>query len=262
MITFGNIALKSVNLVATAIGKTIPLIRIMRNTIRPLEKDVAQFSGHFTPLERKLIEEVKQYGAEKSVETCRIIDKHGKEVTEFQRMESFGSVYLIPQKSWDGVAETLIGGKLGKKVGNFLKPIVNGKGLFTVVGKSFSILAKVQGGTYIHNHPAKLPLSYQDIRASVGLCLNKIIAVCPDGSTSCFANSPLIRGILDSKKNSKAYDDFLNSVSQKLKELQLPVDDTISEASPVKLEAMSKHQNAALQKLAKVTGGHYHTEGF
>ena len=118
------------------------------------------FSANFSNLEKRAMNEVKEYSALHSVETCKIIKK-GKDITD--RFDLFETADYV---------------SVGPKNGNIFG--IN----FGVFGRIFNFKRNIRNATYIHSHMTEVPLSRPDIIFAIKTKLKKIIAVSPSGKHS------------------------------------------------------------------------------
>lgn len=255
---------QSFNLTNTVINKTLPIIRDTVNLVHPLEKDVAVFSGVFTPSEQNLMEEVRQYGIKNRVETPRLIDRHKRNITSNYNLIELPDRYAIyPKNNINDILKNHFGEKNQKiiaKVTSKMPPALHS--LFNSIVMMMASDKELKSATLLHDHTVKLPLSTLDLKQAADKSFEKTIAITLDGSISCMTMPPLIRSILDYQNIGKAFQKLEDSNIAKSKELNLPFDKNILDADPEKIKLLSEHLEKELKEFAKNTGAHYYSEGF
>ena len=131
------------------------------------------FNAEFTALERKLMDEVREYTAKNGVETCRFI-KNGKDITsQLKLVEDVCSCYAeTPDKN------RLLGINLEK-----LGPL--GRGIMSIRRHHF-----LRGTTFIHSHTSEMTFSPGDINAALIKREARTIVVTPDNHCAVMEIAP------------------------------------------------------------------------
>lgn len=134
---------------------------------KEVEQDCLELSTQ--ALEKKLINEVWQYGNKHNLETAKIIDKNGKLLN--MTMEETPLGINFPNQSF------------------------------------LDMFFAFENSNFIHNHTFELPLSFVDINTLLNMQIHKMTAVTPKGKISSlvFPKNKMIRiedGVVVSPKNS------------------------------------------------------------
>jgi len=191
-----------------------------------LAKDTVEIAkAEFTPFEKKLMEEVRQYSLEHGVETARVLDKKG-DLLDLELIELPNNVTAIGKRQFELLNYMGI-------IGRFIKRTIN----YDFVGRK---------GTYIHSHTSNVPLSGTDVIQMTGRKMKKIIATTPDGSFSSLEQTkyPKAKNYLDAAKK------IATAQCEKAKELGLKFNNT----NPEKMSEYSSFSIKLLQDFADKFG--------
>lgn len=134
-----------------------------------LKSPIQNISSEFTPLEKRLMNEVRQYSEKNGVETARLINKNGR----FKEMKLIESPMLVTLLDPKGIK--IFGRDLG------------------VLGHLLRTIVKLNKATIIHSHVTKGPLSSQDLNPIILGNAKKVTATTPDECFSSIENPKKIR---------------------------------------------------------------------
>lgn len=176
----------------------LPLQKLNPTRFLTKAADVVEITSEkFTPLEKRLMDEVREYSRKSGLETARIIDKQGK---------------LVDMELWENPFYVTAISKKNIKVFNYD---------FGITGRIIKTLTANHKSTMIHSHVANSPLSSQDLRPLIFRIYKKIIATTPDGSFSSIERLNDFGNIFKLKKMLKARKGIAESQLKKASELKL-----------------------------------------
>lgn len=225
------------------LSKLSNIIPISTKLVRPQYKNIPQIAdsveiagARFSPLELQLMEDIRRYGIDTNLETACVIDKKGK-LLDLDVIESAGSTSIMSKEGFKF---------LGMDIG--LGPI----------GHLLELQRQVLKGTFIHNHPAEVPLSGTDVNVMLTLRLKKMIATTPGGGFSYLKRPDNSNFIIPDIKCIKAATELANAQYKKLKELGMIMEiDSIPKADftdPKKTKAYSDFSIKKLEEFARRFG--------
>lgn len=251
--TAKSFPVKNLPSIITSLGKDASLLEKGGNNLAPLRTDVAQFSSksnpfvqdtkagklfrevstempivgaaakfEASPLESKMIQEVRAHGAQKETETMRIIKSDGT-ISDMEVIEN--------------------------KVSCKLK------------GSPEEITAVRRNAIQIHNHPRKGPLSPADVKNFIKYNQEAEIAVSPDGCISCIRNNNSSKDVIvihNALEELEAADKARLKELGMLDESGTRRLDVPEET----LETFNRFREAILRRFAEKTGYTYCSEGF
>lgn len=139
------------------------LSRVSMPRFRNAEQDYVIISdGTFTPLETRLMAEVREYTKEHGVETLRIIDRKGKQLK------------LILKET-----EGHVSGEFAD-----IEPVIYPNSILRTMLSAMLYQRRVSKSTQIHSHPVPVPLSGEDVLQMLLHDVKKEVATIPNGGYS------------------------------------------------------------------------------
>lgn len=145
---------------SSTIASSVAKIKLTK-PLTVVHDTVVLAQNDFTPLEKKLMEEVRLYSQKHNVETARVISMRGDLLDLDVTLESYN--------------HTSVASKVGMKL--------FGKDL-GILGKKLKLKKDLKNSIYIHSHTIDTPLSAQDIMYLLSSKIRKITATTPNGHFS------------------------------------------------------------------------------
>lgn len=203
-----------------------------------LKTDVVDIAtSNFSPLERKLMDEVRAYTQESGKETARIINRNGKQL-DIRTEETQISVRTCTKNT------------LAFDSKHKLKSIVS-------IAKGINETFKC---SFVHSHTADTPISSQDVMSMLTVGMKKMVAITPNGGISSM-EIPSIRGLIKHREaptlETKRISKLLDKKAKELGVLKIDIlEGTVDPNSldPEKLKQYSAYAVGLWQEFANKFG--------